>query len=602
MHRLLWICSPNLLWYCLTHGAASFGESDSCLTPRNNDVTKGHSLLQKYFASQADAPQKVAAASFSDADISISVDPPPISLLTGNEVGHAPAPPFNNDDYIHDSRMGLGNPPSSSLKRTGAATSRSPSHKTGDEDVLVNCINSERRSIFQLRFKDVDKTSFWLILVLMLLFTIVIDRLEAGACWISRKSTMESRFVNRLNAELMMFGCVGLTLFVINSLVEFNSDSHLLIEFIDILCSLGACGLLAIAALLFVTRQLNDRGWQRLEEMYKLDNLSLRATSGQERSGLNKYVWGPTQPADYQVMAEHFRLVHKLPSTFRYHQYLNYVLLGNACDLMDIHWTSWVLLLAISAVFLGISIVRDRMLSTLGYALWFLAGCWLVFFAFTGMLCWTNWCFTQLMLHIHHFSATPDRALTEGDIAPPMTSRSGERMKFTMQFVSITSSFMLAFYIMHIRYNLEVARFGNGWHLLALAPLLVGLFGMLPIIISRFAVVEAFFSPNGEAIDDTLQDLHQLEDDLEYLRRLWRRQGSPSIPRREMLDEAAFGQMLRSFHMHMGPARLSRLFEMLDDNHNGYVDAQELEKHLQEARREDFDDLRFLMRRRVFWR
>ena len=57
--------------------------------------------------------------------------------------------------------------------------------------------------------------------------------------------------MKRLNAELMMFGVVAITLFLLENSIELSHHMHMIFEFVDILCSAGACTLIMVGALVF---------------------------------------------------------------------------------------------------------------------------------------------------------------------------------------------------------------------------------------------------------------------------------------------------------------------------------------------------------------
>lgn len=622
MQHLL-ICLTIILWYRLAQAWIDLELPDSCSIPSANDMLKGDSLLQKHAASQGNRLQKAAGTQLPYQNSTITALTS-ATLLGVNESGNVSAPPSavataTNDDYIHDDNMGLGDPPSSQLRPAQPdqivthrphETNRAHSQSRGHEGLASDGEHGhgKRRSIFTLKFEELDSSKFWIIMASMLVFTIGIDRAEYAAATASKTSAMEKEFLNRINAELMMFGCVGLALFIVNKVVELSEDTHILIEFIDILCSLGAVGMIVIAAMLYCTRYYNDREWHRLEG-YQLDSASLRSSGVADRGFLNKCIWGPLQPADYQVLAEHFRHVHKLPVEFRYCQYLNLCLLRNACDLMDIHWTSWVSLLTLASIFLGASFYRQHPLHPLNYAVWFIVACCSCLFCFIAILCFVNWVFERMMVCAAHYIASPDKVFTEDDIPHPVSKRFGDRMRFLLQVVSLLSSFFIALYVMHVRYNLISSEYGFGrrWHPLAVGPQLICLLVILPLAMTRFSMCEAFFTPNSEAIDETLQELSQAEEDLDYVRRSWRRQGSPAFPRPgegvSGLDEKGLTQVLRSLGLHLSAARIRRIFEVLDEDRSGSVDSHELYKQLLEERREGFQqDVKRQPRRQFFRR
>merc|ERR1719261_707918 len=101
----------------------------------------------------------------------------------------------------------------------------------------------------------------------MLLFTIIIDRCENSLTRLAANSKTETMLLQRINAELMMFGIVGLGVFIGTNIVsDIPAEFFQVFEFTDILCSLGACGLIGIASVLFVLRRVMERRWTVLEQ------------------------------------------------------------------------------------------------------------------------------------------------------------------------------------------------------------------------------------------------------------------------------------------------------------------------------------------------
>merc|ERR1719218_34716 len=81
------------------------------------------------------------------------------------------------------------------------------------------------------------------------------------------RSKTETMLLQRINAELMMFGIVGLGVFIGTNIVsDVPAEFFRVFEFTDILCSLGACGLIGIAAVLFLLRRVMERRWTLLEQ------------------------------------------------------------------------------------------------------------------------------------------------------------------------------------------------------------------------------------------------------------------------------------------------------------------------------------------------
>merc|ERR1712224_154830 len=98
-------------------------------------------------------------------------------------------------------------------------------------------------------------------------------------------------FVERVVAELMMFGVVAISVFVFSQVASMGEHTHHLFEFCDVLCSFGACFLILMGIVLFGFRRLFE--WRQdshipldpaqvlteLENVSSLDELSSATVS-----------------------------------------------------------------------------------------------------------------------------------------------------------------------------------------------------------------------------------------------------------------------------------------------------------------------------------
>merc|ERR1719217_1944026 len=188
--------------------------------------------------------------------------------------------------------------------------------------------------------------AFWLIMASMIVFIILINQCEnAWTKWCQQDNT-EWRFVNQLKGKLLIFGVVGLGSFIgANLFSDIPAEYFQLCEFIDILCSLGAVGVVVMAAILWILRRIMERRWAVLE--YGKDDIP------RNRDGTIRMDQSTMRQIEWSLMSRQFRYHQQLPSAFSYLKYLRECLAQNVCDLMDLNMWSWLLLLLFALLGLG---------------------------------------------------------------------------------------------------------------------------------------------------------------------------------------------------------------------------------------------------------
>jgi hypothetical protein len=460
-------------------------------------------------------------------------------------------------------------------------------------------------SIFELPFKQVDRSLFWIIFALMLVFTIVVDRGQAWAEAKSEQNPAEKMFLVRINAELMMFGTVGLLLFILGNLRDLPHDEEVIVEFVDILCSMGACGLIAIAAILFIVRKMMQARWSVLEEMNLIDHAI--EPSGPIKEGVIKQMLDTNRLSamDYQIMTKSFGSAHGLPDTFPYTEYLGQTLVRNACDIMEIRWYSWLVILAVVTVFGVARYIRGTPHDNMVYIIGFAMSNWATLVLYFALMLRVNLSHSRLVGQLRKeegilkaqnakvpprgqklYESKKDKAHEKDDMEQKGIGWSAQ-VKFGMQILALVNSFLLSFYFMHLQYNLRAAGLYWAWRPFLLFPLLTCLFIMLPVIVTRFTVAEAYFSPDLDALSASLKQLHMLEDDFDGIRKAWLGAGKPDFPALEKgVDSEGLGALLFDMGIHIAPARVRRVFFALDEDKSDSVTRDELMKMLEN---EDFE-------------
>mmetsp|Transcript_36423 Transcript_36423/g.66723 ORF Transcript_36423/g.66723 Transcript_36423/m.66723 type:complete len:614 (+) Transcript_36423:107-1948(+) len=434
---------------------------------------------------------------------------------------------------------------------------------------------STHYSIFQMRFNQVNRLAFWVIFSLMLVFTIAIDRLQAFAQTRVAHSSTEKMFLERINSELMMFGCVGLFMFVLeNSVTHLPDDQAKLVEFVDILCSMGACNLIVEAFMLFLVRSLFAQRWHRLE-MERLPR-----THKPTKPGILPLM----EPSQFQYMASRFRQQHKLPLQFEYYRYLNECLARTACELMNIDWRMWLALLCMTGAFAA-SIYSGFQFKVNTAEIYFdiiLVVNWGSFtFFFTLFL---------LALHAHvrltHFFF---RIRTDAnDITPRFmeTERNWHSwtmyMQVAMQAACLTNSFLISLYVMLVNFNLRKEGYRWHWAFFLLLPLLLSLLVLMPLMVCSFTVVRAYFDSEPGAVDVVLEMATRLQEDLRYLRQRLESQGGMKVldnhfqrhPTVDMTEEDLL-KLMRNLGVHISKERLHRICVDIDTEETGLVEVEE---------------------------
>lgn len=153
----------------------------------------------------------------------------------------------------------------------------------------------------------------------------------------------------------------------------------------------------------------------------------------------------------------------------------------------------------------------------------------------------------------------------------------GPWVRWGLQSASLINSFLACVFGMHIWWNLTLES-SNRWVMVPslLLPLVLNVAVLLPMIIYRLTIVEAFFIPNHDAIDSALEFLSRFEEDIKYLVKQWEAKGRPPLPDFDMgVEERELERVLRRMGLHISSARMHRLFHKFDKDNNGLVDACE---------------------------
>merc|ERR1719329_1470628 len=100
----------------------------------------------------------------------------------------------------------------------------------------------------------------------MIAFCILVDRTQALLDHMAEGSPTNERFLQKVYTELLMFGVVAVTLFMLMQITtSISARAMTIITFIDVLCSMGACSLIGIAGVLSVLRKIYWKHWMSCE-------------------------------------------------------------------------------------------------------------------------------------------------------------------------------------------------------------------------------------------------------------------------------------------------------------------------------------------------
>eukprot|EP00746_Dinoflagellata_sp_MGD_P000116 gnl/MRDRNA2_/MRDRNA2_100206_c0_seq1.p1 gnl/MRDRNA2_/MRDRNA2_100206_c0~~gnl/MRDRNA2_/MRDRNA2_100206_c0_seq1.p1 ORF type:complete len:641 (-),score=63.93 gnl/MRDRNA2_/MRDRNA2_100206_c0_seq1:57-1979(-) len=463
----------------------------------------------------------------------------------------------------------------------------------------------EHYSVFMVPWKKLDRAAFWLILVCMILFIMLIDQCESILTkWCKHEKT-DRMFINRVKGKLTIFGIVGLGAFIATNFVSYIPEEYFqLFEFIDILCSLGAVGVIVMAVILWMLRRIMERRWAVLE--YRQDDIP-RNGDGRirmDQSTMRQFEWS--------LMSRKFRLHQQLPSAFSYLKYLRECLAQNVCELMNLNWWSWLLLLLFSLIGLGACWLHQGACSLRNnvwdkhYVIGFLVLVWGTFVLFVFVHFEVNSARAHLREELGIQDQTQERlekslSTLESVFSMSDSSRIGVpdhpkssawagRIKQVLQFLSLGTAFEAAFYLLNVKFNLTRQRYSWLWHFAMVIPLFLNFFCMLPMIISRFTMVEAYFSPDYDAIDNVVHSMRLHHEDLRFMHHLWSYKGKPVLDVHsdtvsgKDVNKKEFNSILQYNGIQISRERSARIFNYFDSNNWGLIDLQRVNHTLSSMR------------------
>jgi hypothetical protein len=418
-----------------------------------------------------------------------------------------------------------------------------------------------KKSVFALTVDEIDSYLFWEIMGGMLVFTIIIDRSQAYVDYLVRDSESGQMLVNRIYGEFVMFGVVAITIFIGNNLVKISDTRFAQLEYMDILCSLACCTLIVIVATLFSATTAYNKRFLHFE----LETIDPQMPLSGTEFGA----------PEYQAIAKRFRQTHKLPDNFVFSVYLKECFVRDCCDVMNVGWITWSVMAGIAVLMYFLKITfMEGVMPVDTYLMRILSVNLGIFVAHAGVAIYVYRVYAT-------FVADIPRLAVEDSTEPlnhPQSEHFGHVVRRVLQFISIANTFMFGQFLMNLIHVVNVNDVGSVWYALLIAPLMVNMLVCLPAITKWLALVEAFYGSNAEALDAVITQMNRLDEDMRYVRLLWKHKGEPEISGSldTKFDLPEFTKALeKDLELHVSEDRARRLFKMFDDNGDGTVTARE---------------------------
>eukprot|EP00928_Gymnodinium_smaydae_P078675 TRINITY_DN62782_c0_g1_i1.p1 TRINITY_DN62782_c0_g1~~TRINITY_DN62782_c0_g1_i1.p1 ORF type:complete len:508 (-),score=108.44 TRINITY_DN62782_c0_g1_i1:6-1529(-) len=438
------------------------------------------------------------------------------------------------------------------------------------KSITENTLYSEEaegvhHSIFLMHLRDIDVPAFWVVLAGMIFFTVLIDKGQQVAAWFVSENFTLKKFLEKVYSELMMFGMVAISLFVFTSVIGDMSDTMFgFFEFVDILCSFGALGLIWISAVLFLLCRISSVTWASLE------------------AGVGKY--SPEKIEHFARMRRAFIKRHSLRDDFLFHDYLDDSIGENCFNVIDLRWYTWILLALLPAAGWLLRSLAGKNMSDVAFLAQLGVLNWVLFFLHAVLMVW-------IQVNVHALDR--QLILSDADRASPfpipLLSKSMGVHAWFMQVLALTNTFMIAMYVMSVLYTTSYYNFHLRFFWLAAlgTPCLLNSLVLLPVLVQRYTVVQAFFEPTHDLIAEIVEKEHKILEDEAFLRKSYEALGSPQIPELEgdgEMDQEEFCNFLDRLNLYVSADRRDRLFRAMDNDKGGTVSAEELFKILKPER------------------
>lgn len=412
-------------------------------------------------------------------------------------------------------------------------------HSKGDDGT--------HHSIFKIKSTALNGKPFKYLMCFMLFFTLLVDRLQALAEWWAGSDRVKVMFVQRIIAELMVFGTVAIALFIFENLQDIPSDIHLLFEFVDVWISFAACFLILLGLVLNYLRSAEKKRFHR--QISSCDDF-LHAL--QVHDSIDRIPSPVLYAARSEVLRAQFFCRYQLGwRTFSYDMYMNESIGQAMCDLINIGWVTWVILLVCWLSWTGTHEVLGLGALTIeSYIIGCLIVTWVITAASIVSLVWSNLLWKRLLAMLgmdnletlregivevkdkrHNASVTSvwQKAVNQNTNKTLAFSKVKKRwdekvsddltrwtkvMGHSTQVVSLGMCFMLGLYVMNISYNVTYLQKPWYWHILFVLPLLCDMFLLLPNIVILYTRVQCFCDPKHDVMESIHDQMGQAWSDL----------------------------------------------------------------------------------------
>jgi hypothetical protein len=267
-------------------------------------------------------------------------------------------------------------------------------------------------------------------------------------------------------------------------------------------------------------------------------------------------------------MVQLFFKMNSLPENFDYNEYVRLTLMRNCCNLMSVHWSTWLLLSTLSVVGGLLRIFRKGVSDTDTFLLECIVINWVLLLLHIFVMLAAHRTQHQFLLILREAIRNHDKGMPN-----PFGENWSPRIKWYTQNCAVLNAFLTALFVMNVLYNLSGHSFT--WFMLILGPLCFNFFVALPFIVSHVAFVEAFYVMDPDTMDAMLEDMDELETDMNYVRNRWHAGGRKDIKFEGEIDEKRLSEIFKEMGIHCSKARCKRIFRSFDSDGSGEITNQE---------------------------
>lgn len=404
---------------------------------------------------------------------------------------------------------------------------------------------SDHESVFAIKYNDFNNKMFWSMAACLFIYTFAIDIVKEKVIHATRTERCNRVFVDRLFAELMVFGVVAMSVFAISQCYTMPMATFSLFEFSDILISFGAFFVIFTGIAFFRLRDIEDK---HLEKLYHQEQEEVNDVVSQA-DDIKALPLLVMDRAALEVTRSQFFLLNRLDGdTFSWSIYVVESLNADICKFIEINQFTWLFLMGISVciwlmhlAFGPVALSGD--LSS--YMVRLVSASWLtvLVMAIIGLQARHVRHKMNYMLgltDIRELRHALGMAVSSSGVVDTFQARQEDKMdalklqcKIIFQASQVTAvcmSVQLGFYFMHVLYNLVTFGMPWWWHLLFIAPPCIAFGLLLPYILIQFTHVRSFIDPDGDVIDAVIEGVGQAFHDLRFVQRQLEKKAQSEMP------------------------------------------------------------------------